>query len=53
MHKQSNVPFLSSITNTSADQSSDIAASDFSVLRQKTAEVCRGIRGFMLIWELE
>lgn len=39
MHKQANFP--SSISNTSADQSSDIAASDFSVLRQKSAKVCR------------
>lgn len=42
MHKQSNF-ISSSITNTSADQSSDIAASDFSVSRQKTAMVRRGI----------
>lgn len=49
-----NNPILtSSIINTSADQSSDIAASDFSVLRQKTAKVCRGIWGFRLIYELE
>lgn len=33
----------SSITSTSADLSSDIAASDFSVVHQKTAKVYRGI----------
>lgn len=53
MHNNPILPSLSSITDTSADQSSDIAASDFSVLRQKTAKVCRGIWGFMLIWEHE
>lgn len=36
----------SSITNTPTGLSSDIAASDFSVLRQNSADICRGISDF-------